>query len=153
MLCRCGHEEDEHGGLTNRCQHRKVAFGGTIGDCPCDVFRPVHGTGEKVEDLWPEVNGREPEQGTKHDHDKKCRPELLPAKTLLEVSAVLAYGAEKYSANNWRQVPDLKNRYMGAALRHLLAYQAGESKDPETGYSHLAHAICSLMYVREDEVS
>jgi len=152
MKCRCGHGEGDH--PEGSCRRDTYRVGGLLvtEDCPCDVFRPVHGTGEKVEDLWPEINGREPEQGTKHDYGKP-RPELLPAKTLLEVSAVLAFGAQKYAPDNWRKVPDLKNRYMGAALRHLLAYQAGESKDPETGYSHLAHAICSLMYVREDEVS
>jgi len=38
-------------------------------------------------------------------------------------------------------------RVFGAAMRHLWAWWAGEDKDPETGLSHLAHALCCVMFL------
>lgn len=80
----------------------------------------------------------------------KPRPELLPPRALLEISDVLAYGAVKYSDNNWRKCADL-GRYRGALLRHLLAYLAGERLDDESRKRHLAHAGCCLLYLLELE--
>ena len=34
-------------------------------------------------------------------------------------------------------------------MRHINAYQRGEAADLESGKSHLAHAVCSLMFVLE----
>ena len=38
-------------------------------------------------------------------------------------------------------------RVFGALMRHLWAWWAGETKDPETGISHLYHASCCLMFL------
>nr|WP_244982022.1 dATP/dGTP diphosphohydrolase domain-containing protein [Corallococcus exercitus] len=46
---------------------------------------------------------------------------------------------------NWR-------RYVGAALRHTLAFARGEDTDPETGLSHLAHTAACLMILRELQI-
>lgn len=54
-------------------------------------------------------------------------------------------------ANNWHKCED-PSRYVGAALRHILAHMRGETNDPETGRLHLAHAICSLSFVSELEL-
>ena len=86
----------------------------------------------------------------KHD-DGKIRPELLPPRALEEVSAVLAHGAAKYGADNWHKCED-PSRYVGAALRHILAHMRGETNDLETGRLHLAHAICGLAFVSESEL-
>lgn len=86
--------------------------------------------------------------GVKHD-EHKPRPELLPPRALLSVSEVLAYGARKYAPDNWRKVPDAHTRYVGAALRHVLAHLTGERLDPESGKPHLAHAVCSLLFALE----
>ena len=80
------------------------------------------------------------ELAVKADNDKPT-PELLPFEALVEVSAVLAYGQRKYAAHNWRNGM-LWSRLLGAALRHIFAWAAGENQDPETGRSHLAHACC-----------
>ena len=69
-----------------------------------------------------------------------------------EVGKVLTFGAEKYDPHNWRKVDDLQNRYSSAALRHIFAHIDGEDADEETGLSHLAHAICCLMFKLEDEL-
>jgi hypothetical protein len=43
--------------------------------------------------------------------------------------------------------------YIGAAFRHLSAFNQGENADPETGRSHVAHlACCAFMlldYIKE----
>jgi len=39
------------------------------------------------------------------------------------------------------------SRVYGALLRHVTSFWAGESVDPETGISHLAHAGCCLMFL------
>ena len=101
-----------------------------------------------------ENNGKlfmEIEKGKKYDSDKP-QLYLLPPKTLYEVGKVLTFGAEKYDPHNWRKVDDLQNRYSSAAMRHILAHIDGENLDEETGLSHLAHAICCLMFKLEDEL-
>ena len=83
--------------------------------------------------------------GTKHDQEKP-RWSLLPWEQLEEVVKVLTFGAQKYEAYNWQKVKQGKDRYMNAALRHIAALGKGEHVDPETGLSHYAHAICSLLF-------
>ena len=89
--------------------------------------------------------------GRKYDSGKP-QLYLLPPKSLYEIGKVLTFGAEKYGPHNWRKVDDLQNRYSSAALRHIFAHIDGESLDEETGLSHLAHAICCLMFKLEDEL-
>jgi hypothetical protein len=76
---------------------------------------------------------------------------LIPAHALEEVTKVLTYGAKKYDRENWRKLDDLENRYFAAAQRHIWATKKGEPNDPETGISHLAHAIASLMFLIEHD--
>ena len=87
----------------------------------------------------------------KHDEGKP-RPELLPPRALEEIAVVLAYGARKYTADNWRKNKDA-SRYVGAALRHVIAYMRGERSDPETERHHLAHACCCLMFIVDLELT
>jgi len=84
--------------------------------------------------------------GVKHDSDKP-RWSLLPFKALQEVVEVLTFGAKKYAADNWKYVPNARERYIDAAYRHLADWNSGEKKDPETGKSHLAHAVCCLLFL------
>lgn len=90
-------------------------------------------------------------EGKKFD-SAKPKMYLLPPKAIVEVSKVLTFGAEKYDEENWRKLDNLQNRYTGGALRHLFAHLDGELKDPETGYSHLAHAMCCLLFKLEIEL-
>ena len=90
-------------------------------------------------------------EGRKYDGEKP-QLYLLPPKSISEVGKVLTFGAKKYDAHNWRKVEDLQNRYSSAALRHIFAHIDGEELDEETGLSHLAHAICCLMFKLEDEL-
>ena len=55
----------------------------------------------------------------------------------------LMFGEKKYSRHNYKT--GFKNtRLTAAALRHIMAYQDGEDNDPESGISHLAHAMVAL---------
>lgn len=86
------------------------------------------------------------EVGTKHDSGK-VRYSLLPKGVIEKVLSILEFGANKYSKDNWQQVPNARDRYYDAAMRHIQAWYYGETKDPETGESHLAHALCCLMFL------
>ena len=89
--------------------------------------------------------------GKKFDQEKPMLY-LLPPKSLIEIGRVLTHGAEKYGPENWRKVDDLQNRYTSAALRHIVAHMEGEKYDEETYLSHLAHAMCCLLFKLEDEL-
>jgi hypothetical protein len=102
---------------------------------PIPAFEPF----TSVEDAPP---------GSKHDTGKPLMG-AVPPNALLEVARVLTFGAEKYGLDNWRQVENAETRYLDAALRHINAHQRGELADPESGESHLAHAVCSLMFMLE----
>lgn len=78
--------------------------------------------------------------------------ELLSQIALVELAKVATAGAAKYGDHNWRG--GLKySRLIGALLRHATSYLGGESKDPETGLSHIAHAACCAMFLLELEVT
>jgi hypothetical protein len=105
--------------------------------------------GEKVmEQMLQHLERIKPSEatGVKYDSDKP-RWSLLPFKALQEVVEVLTFGAKKYAADNWKIVPNAQERYIDAAYRHLADWNSGEKKDPETGKSHLAHAICCLLFL------
>lgn len=89
--------------------------------------------------------------GIKYD-SAKPKMNLLPPKAIVEVAKVLTFGAEKYDAENWRKLDDLQNRYTAGALRHIFAHMDGEKLDPETGLSHMAHALCCLLFKLEIEL-
>lgn len=82
--------------------------------------------------------------GLKYDADKP-RMDLLDTSFLLGVSDVLTFGAKKYAAHNWREGIS-QSRLIGAAFRHISAYNNGTDCDPESGINHLYHAACCLMF-------
>ena len=90
-------------------------------------------------------------EGKKFDSDKP-RMDLLPPKAIFEVAKVLSFGAQKYDPENWRLLDNLQSRYTAGALRHIFAHMDGEELDPETNLSHLAHAMCCLLFKLEIEL-
>ena len=82
----------------------------------------------------------------KYDTDKP-RWSLLPFKQVEQVVDVLTIGAKKYDDDNWKTVTPMYDRYFSACMRHLAAWRCGERKDPETGKSHLAHAVCCILFL------
>lgn len=73
---------------------------------------------------------------------------------LRAVVRVLEFGATKYAPNNWQLVRDEEHelgppvkRYGDAMLRHVAAWQEGETRDSETGLHPLAHAVCDGLFL------
>lgn len=85
----------------------------------------------------------------KHDTGKPGM-NLLSREALEQIALVMDFGKEKYAAHNWRQ-GFAWSRPLSAALRHIMAFNDGEDKDPESGLSHLAHAACCIMFLLEFE--
>lgn len=83
--------------------------------------------------------------GRKDDQDKP-RMELLSTAALTGIAEVLTFGAKKYAAHNWRGGIEY-SRLIGAALRHITAFNDGEDLDPESGLSHIDHAQCCLHFL------
>lgn len=88
--------------------------------------------------------------GLKYDNGKAAFA-LLPPFALLEVAKVLAHGASKYGPRNWSLVKDHVDRYLSACGRHINSYQSGQVIDSETGLNHLAHAVCSLLFILDHD--
>jgi hypothetical protein len=105
--------------------------------------------GRNLKDL---LSSEEPlilSQGMKFDKNKPDYS-LLPFAAVDEVVKVLTYGAAKYDRFNWEKVEAV--RYQAATMRHFSTHMQGEKIDPESGISHLAHAICSLLYLLDFEL-
>jgi len=79
---------------------------------------------------------------TKVDHT------LLPIDALEEVSRALMVGKNRFGAWNWALHPLTYTEYLAKAQRHILAFQQGEDIDPGTGRTHIACAICDLMFLQ-----
>jgi hypothetical protein len=72
----------------------------------------------------------------------KSRPDLLPSEAVLSAGRVLAFGLEKHPDELWKTLS--VEDHVAASLRHIYQHQNGP--DPETGESHLAHALCRLAF-------
>lgn len=86
----------------------------------------------------------------KKDHGKDPW-HLLPFDALRGAVKVLAFGAAKYRERGWEEGMDWSRVY-SATQRHLAAWWMGEGVDPDTGYSHLWHALCCLMFLTAYEI-
>lgn len=84
--------------------------------------------------------------GKKFD-EGKLRYDLVPPAVLEQLATVLTFGAEKYGANNWQTVPDARNRYYAAMMRHVEADRGGEVFDKESGLPHLTHALACVAFM------
>lgn len=89
-------------------------------------------------------------EGIKFD-DGKLRHDLLPLYPVHETIRVLMYGAQKYDDHNWKKVSPLRARYYNAVKRHIDDWWEGEQLDSESGYHHLAHAVCCLVFLMQAE--
>ena len=83
-----------------------------------------------------------PMGGTKNDSDKPDLS-LVPRVAIEQIAKALMYGERKYNRHNYLKGFN-SNRLIAATLRHVLAWQDGEDCDPESGLSHLAHALAGL---------
>lgn len=87
--------------------------------------------------------------GVKYDSGK-MRPTLVLdsfRKALKQVIEVGTFGANKYSDDGWKTVPNAKARYRDALYRHLME----DGNDPESNLSHLTHAAWNILALMELE--
>lgn len=77
----------------------------------------------------------------------KLRWDLIPIGCVEDLAKVLTYGAVHYKAESWKELEDAENRYYAALMRHLSAYRQGQLTDEESGLSHLAHAMCNVVFL------
>jgi hypothetical protein len=84
-------------------------------------------------------------------NEGKLKLNLIPPEAILALGRALTYGDLKYNPNgdnirNWEKGMSWGNVY-AALQRHLLAWSSGEEKDPESGLSHLDHALTNLAFL------
>jgi hypothetical protein len=77
--------------------------------------------------------------------------ELIPPMVLLLEGEVFSYGAEKYSPDNWREGVAYR-KYIGAAMRHILAFARGQDHCPESTLHHLSHARACLAILQGSQL-
>lgn len=84
------------------------------------------------------------------DDSGKLPYDLIAPETLSSLAKVLDFGAKKYAPRNWEAGMNW-SRCFSALMRHMWAWWKGEQKDSETGFSHLEHALCCLMFLNAYE--
>lgn len=97
---------------------------------------------ETFGDMEVDPTGRRPsDPGAKLDSGKTRLGLVLHgfARALEEVGKIGTFGAQKYSPDGWRQVPNGVERYTDAMYRHLFAEARGEERDNDG----LRHAACA----------
>ena len=94
-------------------------------------------------EAWPTSQN----EAVKHD-DGKADWSLVPFESLEGMVKVLEFGAQKYAGWNWTTNGGFSyTRVLRSCLRHLFAYMRGEDNDPESGLSHIHHAMCNLLFI------
>lgn len=69
------------------------------------------------------------------------RFDLVDGKALFSMAKVLKEGADKYGANNWRNIP--VEDHLNHLIMHAYAYLAGDRSD-----EHLSHIMCRAMFAQ-----
>jgi hypothetical protein len=119
-----------------------------------EIFHAVHGarlrTGSPADRLAAKSSGDDSPRGADtafHFETGKPMVDQVPPEAILAVAEVFTYGVNKYGHFNWQHHADqwTYNQLYASMQRHVLAWQAGEDTDPESGLPHLAHAACNLM--------
>lgn len=95
-------------------------------------------------------------EGIKYDDGKPRVSEFLQdfEDSILEVTKVWEFGANKYGKSNWKDLKNARNRYTNAMLRHLLK-EPNNMYDDETGLLHATHicfnALARLHFILQEE--
>lgn len=74
------------------------------------------------------------------------RFDLVDGKSMFAMAGVLHEGAEKYGANNWRNI-DVED-HLNHLIMHAYAYLSGDRSD-----EHLSHIMCRAMFAQAVEIT
>lgn len=94
----------------------------------------------KIDGVGPDAPTVTNEAGGKQSH-VPYRMDLVDGPAVLSMAAVLAEGAEKYGANNWRNIP--VEDHLNHLIVHAYAYLSGDTSD-----EHLSHVMCRAMFAQ-----
>lgn len=72
----------------------------------------------------------------------------VPTKLIWQVGEVLDFGAQKYSAHNWRKGGSWAS-VLNSAFRHLVSMVGGRVIDPESGLKDSGHLGCNIAFLLE----
>ena len=87
------------------------------------------------------------ENAQKNDSGKPLLS-LVSKPALFGLAEVLTFGAQKYSADNWRNGFAWR-RLINSLLRHGLEFSDGSDVDPESGLPVIDHVGCCWMFLSE----
>lgn len=77
---------------------------------------------------------------------KKADLSLIPAVAEEAVARAMMYGEKKYGRYNYCKGHEA-SQLIAAAKRHLSNWMEGEENDPESGVSHLGHAMANCLMI------
>ncbi len=86
----------------------------------------------------------------KFDSDKDPW-DLMPWDAARAIVKILLLGKTKYGARNWENGMAYSRLY-AATIRHLTSWFLREGVDQESGYSHLWHAGCCVLFLIAYEI-
>lgn len=91
-----------------------------------------------------------PQDACKASRANAGKPELslVPLGLLTGCARVMAFGAKKYSRNNYRK-GFTDSSLMDCLLRHAAKYANGEELDDESGLCHLDHVAANIGFLLE----
>lgn len=72
----------------------------------------------------------------------------VPTRLIWQVGKVLDFGAQKYTAHNWRSGGSWSS-CLDSALRHLFRMLEGAATDDESGLPETGHLGCNLAFLLE----
>lgn len=81
----------------------------------------------------------------------KPRPDLIPARALLAAGRVMAQRTDRDAEGRPGYLDIPITKYRGSLARHVLAYLGGQTVDPDSGESPLAHVVTNAAILWEKE--
>lgn len=118
-----------------------------MNNCTCDTNPKICPEHTRWVTIPPEESCVTNPKEMRAMQDDKDPLEYLVLSVLAEDAKVHKHGADKYGKLNWRVSEIKASTYVGAILRHLVAFGEGNDIDDDSGLSHLAHirACCAVV--------
>lgn len=113
----------------------ELRHGSLLGDVEFIPAGTTDPTGKKASDPGAKLDGGKPKWY------------LLPWEVIEGVVKVMTFGAAKYSEAGWKSVPQAKERYFAAMMRHWMLMESGEYTDPDSNLPHWAHFACNAVFL------